>query len=152
MELGKLLIEAGANVNVDDGHGATPLYNSAAEKSDLMLLLVEHGACVNSKTGVYIDGPADQTPLHMAIHSPGNLAILIHEGARLNATDTEGNTALHCAVRADELASVKLLLDAGTDQTIKNKDDKLAKDLCNSNKWASVVKLAISRLFTKKQK
>lgn len=151
VQIGKLLIQAGADVNVDDGYGATPLYNSAAGKSDLLLLLVEHGARVISKTGVYIDGPGDETPMHLAIHSPDNLAILIHEGAALNATDSEGNTALHRAVQADELASVKLLLDAGVDQTIKNKIGKLACELCNTHEWASVKELAISRLFSKKQ-
>lgn len=149
--LGKLLIEAGADVNVDDGHGATPLYNSAAGKSELMLLLVEHGARVNSKTGVYIDGPGDKTPLHLAIHSPDNLAILIHEGSELNAVDTAGNTALHCAVQADKLASVKLLLEAGADRNIKNKEGKIASELCNTHEWASVKERAISRLFKKKQ-
>ncbi len=152
LEIGKLLIEAGANVNVDDGHGATPLYNSAANKSGLMLLLVQYGARVNSKTGTYIDGPSDKTPLHLAIHAPDNLASLIHEGAALNVVDTHGNTALHCAVNADELASVKLLLDAGADRTIKNKNDKLAADLCNTDQWASVKELAISRLFSKAKK
>lgn len=152
LQIAKLLIEAGARVNVDDGYGATPLYNSAAGKSDLMLLLVEHGAHVNSRTGIYIDGPGNKTPLHLAIHSPDNLAILIHEGAHLNATDTNGNTALHRAVREDLLSSVKLLLDAGADRTIKNKEGKIASDLCNMHEWASVKEKAISRLFTKKEK
>lgn len=152
VEIGKLLIAAGADVNVDDGHGATPLYNSAAGKSDLMLLLVEHGARVNSKTGIYIDGPGDKTPLHLAIHSPDNLAILIHEGAELNAVDTDGNTALHLGVQADKLASVKLLLEAGADRNIKNKKGKIASELCNTHEWASVKERAISRLFTKNQK
>lgn len=152
VEVGKLLIKAGANVNVDDGRGATPLYNSAAGKSDLLLLLVEHGARVNSKTGIYIDGPGDKTPLHLAIHSPNNLAILIHEGAELNAIDTAENTALHRAVQADELASVKLLLEAGADRNIKNKEVKSPSDLCNTHEWATVKEQAISRLFTKKER
>ena len=106
---------------------------------------------MNSKTGIYIDGPGDKTPLHLAVHSPDNLATL-HEGAALDAVDTRGNTALHCAVSADELASVKLLLDAGANRTVKNKDGKVASDLCNTHKWASVKELAISRLFTKNNK
>lgn len=151
LKIGKLLIEAGADVNVDDGHGATPLYNTAAEKSGLMLLLVQHGARVNSKTGVYIDGPSDKTPLHLAIHSPDNLATLIHEGAAINAVDTSGNTALHDAVQADQPASVKMLLDAGADRTIRNREGKLAVDLCNTREWATMKELTISRLFTEKQ-
>ena len=150
LQIGKILIKAGADVNVDDGYGATPLYNSAADKSGLLLLFVQHGARVNSKTGVYIDGPGDTSPLHLAIHSPDNLATLIHEGAALDVADTDGNTALHDAVRAGKLASVKLLLDAGADRTVKNKDGKVAADLCKTHERATVKEVAISRLFTKK--
>lgn len=152
LQIGKILIDAGANVNVDDGVGATPLYNCAAGESGLLLLLVQHSAQVNSTTGIYIDGPGNKTPLHLAIHSIDNLAALIHEGASLDAVDTNGNTALHRAVQADKLAAVKMLLDAGANRTIKNKDGKMAVDLCNTHEWASVIEVAISRLFAQNNK
>jgi len=150
VEIARMLIKAGADVNIGDGYGATPLFNCAAEKSDLALLLIQHGARVNSKTGIYIDGPGDKTPLHLAVHAPENLAALIHEGAELDAADTAGNTALHSAVVAGELASVKLLLMSGADPTLRNKAGKRPADYLNDGEFASVMERAVSRLFRDK--
>jgi uncharacterized protein len=41
-------------------------------------------------------------------------------GAQLNATSSEGSTALHFAVNAGEAAMVRALLDAGADTNIRN--------------------------------
>jgi ankyrin repeat protein len=45
VDVARLLVERGADVNAKDGHGFTPLALAANSKSDLlMLLLLEHGA------------------------------------------------------------------------------------------------------------
>jgi ankyrin repeat protein len=47
-DIAKLLIEAGANVNVRQQAGATPLHSAAQNGNlDLLILLLEHGADVN---------------------------------------------------------------------------------------------------------
>ena len=46
----------------------------------------------------------------------------------------------------------EMLLEAGADRNIKNKNGKIASELCNTHEWASVKERAISRLFTKNRK
>lgn len=65
------LIAAKVNLDLDDGYGATALYEAIYNSYDEMaLLLIEAGAKVNTKTGIYIDGTGDITPLHRATDSP----------------------------------------------------------------------------------
>jgi hypothetical protein len=151
LEIAKILISAGADVNIDDGHGATPLYNSAAEPSGVALLLIQHGARVNSKTRTYIDDPGGMTPLHKAVRVPDNVAAIIRAGANLNAVDGSGNTALHLAVLHGEIASVKLLLEAGADRSIKNRKGKRPLDLLEGGISASENEKAVSRLLLDNQ-
>lgn len=151
LEIAKILIEAGADVNADDGHGATALYNSAADSPGVALLLLQHGARVNTRTRTYIDDPGGMSPLHRAVPAPENLAALIQAGADLNAVDGSGDTALHLAVHRENVASVKLLLDAGADGSIKNKKGKRAVDLVPDEVSDPEKRWAISRLFLPKQ-
>lgn len=128
LRIAQLLIDAGAALNADDGYGATALYRSAGDETGIALLLIEKGAKVNTRTGIYIDGPGDKTPLHRAIRHPDNLAALIQAGAALDAQDSHGSTALHGAVRVKSIASVKLLLDAGAKTGIRDKEGRVPAD------------------------
>lgn len=78
-----------------------------------------------------------RTPLHHAA-ALGREAIgrcLMEEGgARLNATDDNGDTALHRAAISCDLPFVSLLLDAGADSTVKNKREKLPVDLAQQRR------------------
>jgi hypothetical protein len=151
LQIAQILIKAGADLNADDGHGATPVYNSATDTSGFLFLLIQQGARVNSKTGIYIDGLGDKTALHLAVHEPDNLAVLIQAGADLNVVDTAGDTPLHSAVAAGKPASVKLLLDAGADPKIRNKSGRSPSELLDIDESSSVREIAISRLFYEKQ-
>jgi len=91
---------------------------------DLALLLIEKKANVNTKTGIYIDGTGDITPLHRATGSPKVVAALIDAGANVNAQDSAGDTPLHWATSHDFLESVKLLLKAGADSNLKNREGR----------------------------
>jgi len=113
---------------VHDGYGATALYTSASGASELALLLIEKGANVNTRTGVYIDGPGNKTPLQMAVGNPNILAALINAGANLDDQDSNGATALHRAVMAESIASVKLLLDAGANPELRDKRERRPVD------------------------
>ena len=123
------LIKAGADVNAHDGNGATALYTAAGYGHlELALLLIENGARVNTKTARYFDGPDDLTPLHEAVRFPDVLAALIAAKADVSARDSAGNTPLHYACLDTNLASVRLLLDAGADPEAENGHGERPKD------------------------
>jgi len=112
--IAKLLIAAKANLDSHDGYGATALSSSVYSGFDgLSLLLILSNARLDTKTGIYIDGDGDITPVHRATKSPKVLQAMIKRGANVNVADTSGSTPLHSAVRAHNVDSVKLLLEAG---------------------------------------
>jgi ankyrin repeat protein len=59
---------------------------------ELTKLLVRFNANVNTKTGIYIDGSGDVTPLHRAYWSAELTKLLLAKGADPNAKDTKGET------------------------------------------------------------
>ncbi len=81
------LIEAGADVNVTNSNGETPLYvASSKNQTEVVKLLLEAGADVNK--GRIEDG---YTPLHVASH--GNFRVvklLLDAGADVNVKATIG--------------------------------------------------------------
>jgi hypothetical protein len=120
--IAKLLIAAMADLDLDDGYGATALASAVYEKADdLALMLIEAGAKVDTKTGIYIDGTGDITPLHQATDRPQLVKGLLKHGADASALDGTGQSALHWAVRDAEVESVRLLIEAGADVNAKDK-------------------------------
>jgi ankyrin repeat protein len=145
----RILLEAGADPNVRDQQGATPLIY-AAWNYEKTRLLVEKGAGVNaaSKTGV--------TPLMIASSVHGNIAtvryliehhgdvcavdqlgsdalvlaglksdpeverLLLEHGADPHHADKFGYTALHGALAYSDFTSAKVLLAAGSDPNAAN--------------------------------
>src|SRR5262245_34726221 len=124
--IAKLLITARANLDLDDGHGATALYDAIYEGyDDLALLLIESGAKVNTKTGVYIDGADAITPLHRATRSSRIVKALLEHGAKIDR-DSKGTTALHWAAMDENAECVRLLLAAGADPNTQDEEGRTA--------------------------
>ena len=112
--IAKMLIAADADLDLDDGVGATALSRAVyLGYEQLSLLLIESGAEINTKTGIYIDGTADITPVHRATKSPDVLKAMIEHGANVNVEDAAGRTPLDWAVSFRRRKSVELLIDAG---------------------------------------
>ncbi|CAB9518400.1 Ankyrin repeat [Seminavis robusta] len=119
-----LLVAAGANVNARNNQGMTPLHrvcsHSTERGADLITFLLGNGAMADLNTQGGSDG---RTALLCAVSSgnEGVAKVLLDAGARPDARDEGGNTALHlvCAPscyfrnihRVDEL--VELFLDHG---------------------------------------
>jgi len=132
--IAELLIAAKANLDLDDGYGATALSSSVYSGfDDLSLLLISSSAKLDTKTGIYIDGDGDITPMHRATASPKVLQAMIKRGANVNVADTSGDTPLHWAVRAHNVDSVKLLLEAGAKVDATDKEGRKPSYWCRTH-------------------
>ncbi len=91
-----LLLRAGANIEVYDGNGNTPLHCSAKrDKPEAMQLLVDYGADTAARTSDH----AGETALHIAARNDSwqCVELLLDTGVDIESLDKSGNTALHSA-------------------------------------------------------
>ena len=143
----KVLLDAGAKVNMIDNCGSTALMYAAEDSTpEVVKLLIDAGADVNAKN----NGPKDvkgRTALMEAAgnnYSPdrtGDIAgVLIGAGAELNAQNIEGKTALMEAATWRKIEMVKVLIDAGADVNAKDKRGNTALMLTHS---AEIVKMLL---------
>ncbi|KAL1395777.1 hypothetical protein pipiens_002796 [Culex pipiens pipiens] len=58
-------------------------------------------------------------------HDVGTVQLLVDHGAAVNATDEEGNTALHLAFKDGEAELIEVLVRNGADLSVKNKEGKV---------------------------
>lgn len=104
-----VLLSHKANIDMDDGYGATALFEAVDhDQEEFALRLLRFGAKVNTKTGVYIDGPGNITPLHRACRSPTLTKALLKRGADPDAKDSTGETPRDWAGRSGNLEVLKL--------------------------------------------
>lgn len=97
---------------------------------DIAELLIEHGADVNYSN----EANANCSLLHTAAMSSTNLTrLLVEHGAQVNVQTTQGDTPLMYAVESGKPATVAVLLQAGADASISNKDGKTARELAEKS-------------------
>jgi hypothetical protein len=130
LEVARMLLAKGANVNIADNGGFTPLHGAATNAyrgGALVKLLLEHGAAVNAKSDdtaeVGFNGPiaiGDITPLMDAAQMGGyeSVEALLKAGADPNAMDVRDANALVFAVAVDHPNPkvVQLLLAKSSDK------------------------------------
>ncbi len=132
----KVLIQHGADVNVKNIYGTTPL-DMLVENESVVKVLIQHGADVNAKT---IKG---RTPLHTAVifNSSRSVALLIQHGADVNAKNIYGNTPLHTAVKSYNLESIELLMQHGADVNAKNIKDRTPLHFAVNSQFQPIQKI-----------
>ena len=102
----RLLLEHGADVNVPNNTGWTPLHRASCNGApEVVRLLLEHGADIN------VPNKDGWTPLHLASSKKGPevVRVLLEHGADVEAKDKNGETALQVATDRGHDKVVELL-------------------------------------------
>ncbi|KAF3802839.1 Vegetative incompatibility protein HET-E-1 [Colletotrichum gloeosporioides] len=108
VEIMRLLLDANADLEAEDGNGETPLTMAASKGHDGVLQLL-----IDRKANIEATGRNGSTPLAVAAYE-GHVRIsrlLLDHGANANARDDDGITPLHLAARKNHHHVVRLLLD-----------------------------------------
>ena len=112
----KILVDGGANVNVQDKYGCTPLIIHAEKgNKDIVSYFIAHGADVDRKD------PAGRTALHISGHL-SIVKILVDVGANVNVQDKYGRTPLMIHADKGNKDIVSYLVTHGAD--VDRKDSK----------------------------
>lgn len=125
-EMIELLIKGGAEVNIENHFGDSPLLQAVYRgHHGLVELLIEYGADLNHKNRF------GDTPLREAVNRDLIVMakLLIERGAELDAQSKSGDTVLHTAVRRGNRAMVRVLVQGGAKMDIENEDGHRALDL-----------------------
>ncbi|MEW8508635.1 MAG: ankyrin repeat domain-containing protein [Candidatus Thiodiazotropha sp.] len=110
----KILVKNGADLEVSDPQGHTPLLKALIARNTIVAdYLFESGAKLDPNTALHETaklGSADRDVI----------GFLLRQGAALDNTDAEGNTPLHSAILNDQRVVVKYLVNRGASLDIHN--------------------------------
>ena len=129
VEIARLLVDHGANVNAKDEDGTVPLLMCNPRHPRVLCqlrMLLERGADVNARD------PNGYTLLILAsmINLLEMATLVIEFGADVNAVANNGRTPLSVACRSGYLEFARLLLDNGANaKVVRKKYPRLAKIL-----------------------
>jgi len=137
VEVESLLISRGESVSARDSRGETPLFWAVGNgKVKAAELLIKNGADVNATNDF------GGTPLLTSARetdSPEQMKLLIAAGANVNASDSEGENALHklawFGYPEKNVQTARLLLNAGADIRAKNHEGKTPLDILLDNSF-----------------
>lgn len=119
------LITKGADVNINDERGWTPLHTASQNGHyDIVALLLEKGAHPDKQNNDH------ETPLHIAALSDKPkidiMKLLIEKGAKVDSRTETENTPLHYAALKEHIYHIMLLLSEGADVDAQNSKGETA--------------------------
>ncbi|HUT55268.1 MAG TPA: ankyrin repeat domain-containing protein [bacterium] len=152
LELIKILIEKGADVNARDSRGRTALDMALSENLkyslDLINLLLDNGALYTDKDD------QKRTLLHQYEMPIDYIEDMLYRGVEINGTDGKGRTPLHYAAKSccryydghkmycDN--AVEFLISKGADIDVEDNNGETPLDVAEKNGYYTAVKTLIS--------
>jgi uncharacterized protein len=136
LRLLEAIVNFGADVNVSDDHGRSPLQNAAASDQEAIAsFLLERGPDVDHR------GPKSRTALHQAAlnNSHHTLKFLLAKEADTAALDEDGSTTLHLASERCHTEVIDTLLLKSPDIKHKTANGKSAIAFGMSNNQTEVL-------------
>lgn len=137
IEVAKLLIEKGANVNAT--FQKTSVLQEAAKNGDeeMVRMLLDKGAVINARN------MTGRSALHLAAQAGlvGVVRVLVESGASVDSQDRYGWSPLHLAVKHKKVEVVELLRNVGANMNLEDKKGETPLDLMGgvgSKRWAHV--------------
>lgn len=123
------LLRQGADPNMTDSLGRTPLYLAVCAGSlQIAGLLLENGADPD-----IADAALRQTPLHLAVENSWMMVeLLLRYNAGTDFADVEGETPVFRAVRYNKMPALEPLLLAGAALDLRNKGGQTPRGLAVS--------------------
>jgi len=144
IEIVKMLLDRGADVDAINPSSVTPLHIAVGSKKvEIVELLLNHGACVNARDC------NSSTPLLLAAKDGSEeiVKLLLKHGADVNSaytcTSIEGYTPLCLAVRGGCEKVVKLLLECGANVHAQDKGGKIVLHFAVEKGDEKLVKLLL---------
>jgi ankyrin repeat protein len=135
------LLDGGADVNLADSSGMTPLIKlirlSGGDVPRITALLLDAGADPNHQDDV------GWTALHYA-RTADVLQQLIKRGANLNLQDNQGQTPLHIAVILENADTAALLLESGAAADIQDHNGRTPLDLAAPGRIEEMLRQALA--------
>jgi hypothetical protein len=114
-----------------------PILNT---RPDVLKVMLEYGADPNLNISDVAISSGNPTPFVYAATQADQkgskgldvLKVLVDAGADVNATDSNGNNALHKVVKGQAFGMIQPLIDLGVDPFKKNNEGKMPYDLINT--------------------
>jgi ankyrin repeat protein len=117
------LLKKGAQVNVKDKDGMTPLMMTIkARRMEMAVMLLEH----MEGEGLEAKDEQGRTAMHVAAQwgQAELVAVLVSKGAQVDVKDKDGNTPLMMAIKAGRIEMARMLLEHMEGEGIEAKDEK----------------------------
>ena len=132
-EVVELLLKHGANPNIENKNGDTPLFvasKSDDNKNDIVELLLKHGADPNVINNRFI------SPILLASNRGHTdiVELLLKHGADVDVYDLHGFTPLMMACVTGKYDTVKFLLENGAEVNVKNNNGETPLSLASRYK------------------
>jgi len=139
LDVMRLLLGKGIDVNVKQNDGTTPLHLASLYNidSNVVKFLLDNGADVNAKSDY------GTTPLHSVANRDSFEAVklFLENGADSNAKDNHGYTSLHYAAHKGSVNVIKLLLEKGADVDGKTNKGEKALDIATRHNRKYVIEI-----------